>query len=76
MTQIFIEGGRALIGGEVLDSSLSVAQGRICAVGAANSRGALHLDASGLLVLPLTIESSITTSRLPRISSVSGLNLI
>ena len=56
MTDIFIEGGRALLGGELLDSSLSIADGEIHAVGAARGRGSHDLDARDLLVLPGIVD--------------------
>ena len=56
MTDIVIEGGRALIGGELVESSLSVADGRISDVDASKGSGALGLDARNLLVLPGIID--------------------
>ena len=51
MNHILIEGGRALLGNDIHDASLDIADGKIAAVGAERSRGALTLDARGLLVL-------------------------
>ena len=51
MNHILIEGGRALLGNDIHDASLEIADGKIAAVGAERSRGALTLDARGLLVL-------------------------
>lgn len=45
MTELSIEGGRALIGGEFLETSLRVAGRGIAAVGA-DARAAVALDAS------------------------------
>jgi alpha-D-ribose 1-methylphosphonate 5-triphosphate diphosphatase len=56
VTDIFIEGGRALLGGEILESSLSIADGNIRSVGAAHGRGSLELDARDLLVLPGIVD--------------------
>ena len=56
MTDIVIEGGRALIGGELVESSLSVADGRISDVDTGKGRGALGLDARNLLVLPGIVD--------------------
>jgi alpha-D-ribose 1-methylphosphonate 5-triphosphate diphosphatase len=55
VTDIFIEGGRVLLGGEVLEASLAVADGRIRDVGTGR-RGPLGLDARGLLVLPGIVD--------------------
>ena len=51
MNHILIEGGRALLGNEIHEAALGIADGKICAVGAEHERGALKLDATGLLVL-------------------------
>jgi alpha-D-ribose 1-methylphosphonate 5-triphosphate diphosphatase len=51
MTDIFIAGGRALVGGEVAETSVSIAGGQIFGVDANHGRAALELDASDLLVL-------------------------
>jgi len=51
VNHILIEGGRALLGNDIHDASLEIADGKIAAVGAERSRGALTLDARGLLVL-------------------------
>ena len=56
MTDIFIEGGRALLGGEILEASLQIAHGQISAVGSNAGRGSFGLDAGGLLVLPGIID--------------------
>ena len=56
MTDIVIEGGRALIGGELVESSLSIADGRISDVDTGKERGALGLDARDLLVLPGIVD--------------------
>ena len=56
MTDIFIEGGRALLGGDFLESSLSVADGEISAVGAGHGRGSIEVDARDLLVLPGIVD--------------------
>jgi alpha-D-ribose 1-methylphosphonate 5-triphosphate diphosphatase len=53
---IFIEGGRALLGGEIGDASLEIADGKISAVDGAAARTALNIDADGLLVLPGIID--------------------
>jgi alpha-D-ribose 1-methylphosphonate 5-triphosphate diphosphatase len=56
VTDIFIEGGRALLGGEILEASLQIADGEIGAVGSDPGRGSFGLDAGGLLVLPGIID--------------------
>jgi alpha-D-ribose 1-methylphosphonate 5-triphosphate diphosphatase len=53
---ILIEGGRSLLGGELLETSLAIAHGEITAVGSDHGRGSLGIDASGLLVLPGIID--------------------
>jgi alpha-D-ribose 1-methylphosphonate 5-triphosphate diphosphatase len=56
MTDINIEGGRSLIGGDLVETSLAVADGRIVAVGTAARRASVTVDASGLLVLPGIVD--------------------
>ncbi|WP_291688595.1 alpha-D-ribose 1-methylphosphonate 5-triphosphate diphosphatase [Bradyrhizobium sp.] len=56
MTDIFIEGGRALLGGEFADAPLRIEDGEIGASGSRHGRGSLGLDASGLQVLPGIID--------------------
>jgi alpha-D-ribose 1-methylphosphonate 5-triphosphate diphosphatase len=56
VTDIFIEGGRALLGEEFVESSLSIADGAISAVGTGHGRGSLELDARDLLVLPGIVD--------------------
>jgi alpha-D-ribose 1-methylphosphonate 5-triphosphate diphosphatase len=56
VTEIFIEGDRALLGGEILQSSLSVADGKIHDIGRSRVRGTIELDARGLLVLPGIVD--------------------
>jgi alpha-D-ribose 1-methylphosphonate 5-triphosphate diphosphatase len=53
---ISIEGGRALLGGEIIESPLQIAAGEIEAVGADRGRGSLCLDATGLKVLPGIVD--------------------
>jgi alpha-D-ribose 1-methylphosphonate 5-triphosphate diphosphatase len=53
---ISIEGGRALLGGEIVESSLRVADGEIRAVGSERGRGSFGLDAGGLKVLPGIVD--------------------
>jgi alpha-D-ribose 1-methylphosphonate 5-triphosphate diphosphatase len=56
VTDILIEGGRALLGSEILETSLRVADGNIVAVASDHGRGALSLDAGGLMVLPGIVD--------------------
>ncbi len=56
MTDIFIEGGRALLGGEIVDTSLTIADGKIGDIDSSGHRSALTLDARGLLVLPGIVD--------------------
>lgn len=56
MTDISIEGGRALLGDEFLETTLGIANGDIGAVGASYRRGSLALDARGLKVMPGIID--------------------
>jgi alpha-D-ribose 1-methylphosphonate 5-triphosphate diphosphatase len=53
---ISIEGGRALLGEEILETSLQIADGEIGAVGSDRGRGSFGLDARGLLVLPGIVD--------------------
>ena len=56
MTDIFIEGGRTLLGNEILETSLQIAGREISAVVSAPGRGALGIDARGLVVLPGIVD--------------------
>jgi alpha-D-ribose 1-methylphosphonate 5-triphosphate diphosphatase len=56
MSDIVIEGGRAVLGAEILETSLRVADGKISALGSEHGRGALSLDASSLMVLPGIVD--------------------
>ena len=56
MTDIFIEGGRVLLGGEIRETSLRVAGGEISAVGSDHGRGSFGIDASDLKVLPGIVD--------------------
>lgn len=56
VNHISIEGGRALLGNDIHGASLEIADGKISAVGAEHGRGALTLDATGLLVLPGIVD--------------------
>jgi alpha-D-ribose 1-methylphosphonate 5-triphosphate diphosphatase len=56
MTDIFIDGGRALLGEEFVETSLRVADGEIRAVGSDHGRGSFAIDAGGLKVLPGIVD--------------------
>ena len=53
---ISIEGGRALLGEEIIETSLRIANGEISAVGSDHGRATFGLDASGLKVLPGIVD--------------------
>ncbi len=56
MKNMFVEGGRALLGQEIVETSLEIADGKISAVGVEQGRGSLGIDARGLLVLPGIVD--------------------
>jgi alpha-D-ribose 1-methylphosphonate 5-triphosphate diphosphatase len=56
VTDIFIQGGRALLGDEFVETSLQVSSGEIRDVGRAYGHGALNVDARSLLVLPGIVD--------------------
>ncbi len=56
MTDIFIESGRTLVDGAFTETSLRSAGRDIGTLGAEPGRAALHIDASGLLVLPGIVD--------------------
>ena len=56
MTDILIEGGRALVDGDIAETSLRIAGGKIRDVDASGGRGALTIDGRDLLVLPGIVD--------------------
>src|SRR5882757_9874367 len=56
MNDIHIAGGRTLLGEQLSEASLSIANGKIHAAGTPRARGALDLDARDLLVLPGIVD--------------------
>jgi alpha-D-ribose 1-methylphosphonate 5-triphosphate diphosphatase len=56
VTDILIQGGKALIDGEFIETSLRVAERDIDTVGPDAARTSLYLDAHGLLVLPGIVD--------------------
>ncbi len=55
MTELFIEGGRTLLGQEIGETSLTVSGNAIADIGNA-AHGALGIDARGLLVMPGIVD--------------------
>jgi hypothetical protein len=56
VTDILIEGGRALLGNSILETSVQIASGRINAVGSDHGSSSFGLDARDLLVLPGIVD--------------------
>jgi len=56
VTELFIEGGRALLGHEISETTLRIAGREIAAVGTDNSHSSPGIDAGGLLVLPGIVD--------------------
>ncbi|RTM12625.1 MAG: alpha-D-ribose 1-methylphosphonate 5-triphosphate diphosphatase, partial [Bradyrhizobiaceae bacterium] len=56
MTDIFLEGGQALIGAELVETSLAVSGQDIAEVDASRGRTRLAIDARNLLVLPGIVD--------------------
>src|SRR3984885_3313741 len=53
---IFIEGGRFLLGGEFPDTSMQIANGKISTLGSDHGDSLAGIDANGLLVLPGIVD--------------------
>jgi alpha-D-ribose 1-methylphosphonate 5-triphosphate diphosphatase len=56
VTEIFVNGGRVLLGGELIETSLRTAGREIAAVGSDQGRTILEIDARGLVVLPGIVD--------------------
>jgi alpha-D-ribose 1-methylphosphonate 5-triphosphate diphosphatase len=56
VTDILIEGGRALLGNSILETSVQIAGGKISAVGSDYASSSFGLDAGDLLVLPGIVD--------------------
>jgi len=56
VTDILIEGGRALVDGDITETSLRIGGGKIREVGASPGRSAMTIDARDLLVLPGIVD--------------------
>ena len=56
MSELYIEGGRALLGHEIVEANLRIAGREIVAAATDNGHGTPGLDAGGLLVLPGIVD--------------------
>jgi alpha-D-ribose 1-methylphosphonate 5-triphosphate diphosphatase len=56
VTDIFIEGGRTLLGGDIVEASLQIADGEISELGSYHGHGSLGIDGRDLLVLPGIVD--------------------
>jgi alpha-D-ribose 1-methylphosphonate 5-triphosphate diphosphatase len=56
VTDISIEGGRALLGGDILEATVRIAGGEISEVGSNHGSCSLRIDALGLKVLPGIVD--------------------
>jgi alpha-D-ribose 1-methylphosphonate 5-triphosphate diphosphatase len=56
VTDIFIQGGKTLLGDEIVETSLRLAGRSIVSIGPGRGRGSLELDARDLLVLPGIVD--------------------
>ena len=56
MTELSIQGGRALVGAELVETSLRITGRDISSAGTDGGRAALDIDADGLLVLPGIVD--------------------
>jgi alpha-D-ribose 1-methylphosphonate 5-triphosphate diphosphatase len=56
VTDILIEGGRALLGNSILETSVQIASGKISALGSDHGSSSFGLDARDLLVLPGIVD--------------------
>ncbi|MCL2714212.1 MAG: alpha-D-ribose 1-methylphosphonate 5-triphosphate diphosphatase [Alphaproteobacteria bacterium] len=56
MTDIFIQGGQALLDGTITETSLRIGDGKIQSIDAGPGRSALAIDARRLLVLPGIVD--------------------
>jgi alpha-D-ribose 1-methylphosphonate 5-triphosphate diphosphatase len=56
VTELSIQGGRALVGDEMVETRLRIAGREISAVDTDHGRAVLHLDADGLAVLPGIVD--------------------
>jgi alpha-D-ribose 1-methylphosphonate 5-triphosphate diphosphatase len=56
VTELFIEAGRTLLGGNIVETSLQITGGAISELGSHHGRGLLGIDARDLLVLPGIVD--------------------
>jgi alpha-D-ribose 1-methylphosphonate 5-triphosphate diphosphatase len=56
VTEIFIEAGRALLGGKIIETSLQIADGAISEIGSHPAGGSLRINGRNLLVLPGIVD--------------------
>jgi alpha-D-ribose 1-methylphosphonate 5-triphosphate diphosphatase len=56
VTDIFIEGGHTLLGGDIVEASVQITDGEISGLGSRHGRGSLSIDARDLLVLPGIVD--------------------
>ena len=56
VTEIFIEAGRALLGGTIVETSLQITGGAISELGSHHGRGSFGIDGRDLLVLPGIVD--------------------
>lgn len=56
MTNILIEGGEALIGGEFVNASIHIANGKIVEISSRTGAAAMRLDGRGLIALPGIVD--------------------
>jgi alpha-D-ribose 1-methylphosphonate 5-triphosphate diphosphatase len=56
MNGLFVAGGRTLLGHDLIETSLSIANDRIIEIGAAHRSNAVTLDARNLLVVPGIVD--------------------
>ncbi|TPQ27392.1 alpha-D-ribose 1-methylphosphonate 5-triphosphate diphosphatase [Bradyrhizobium guangdongense] len=56
MTDIFLQCGRALIGSELAETSLTISGQDIAEIGGSRARAQIAIDASGLLVMPGIVD--------------------
>lgn len=57
MTDILIEGGKALIGREFADASIHIANGTIAETSSRSGTATMHLDSRGLIALPGIVDT-------------------
>ena len=56
MTGILIEGGEALVGDNLVDSSIYIADGRIAEISSRSGAASLRLNSNGLIALPGIVD--------------------